>query len=198
MHFDGAYNKEGVGAGIIISTPYFIEQTNFSYKFYFSCTNNMEEYEALLLRLQILKKMQAKRVYIYGDSELVLRQVIGTYQVKHPRMRDYRNMALDILECFDEYHIFMIPRNQNVIADTFAVAASTFRIPIYPNTKYTIEVKHRPTIPDNVKYWQVFEDDDHIESFLTLSDDYENMAIDEEEEGVEITKISREKPQPET
>ena len=133
--------------------------------------------------------MQAKRVYIYGDSELVLRQVIGTYQAKHPRMRDYINLALDILKCFDEYQIFIIPRSQNVIAYTFAVAASTFRIPIYPNTKYTIEVKHKPTIPDNVKYGQVFEDDDHIENFLTLSNDYESMAIDEEEEGVEITKI---------
>ena len=126
--------------------------------------------------------MQARKVYIYGDSELVLRQVIGTYQEKHPRMRDYRNLALDILECFEEYQIFIIPRSQNVIADTFAVAASTIRIPLHPNTKYTIEVKHKPSIPDNVKYWQVFEDDDHIESFLTPSDGYENMAIDEEQE----------------
>ena len=68
-------------------------------------------------------------------------------------MMDYINLALDILECFDEYQMFIFLRSQNVIADTFVVAASTFRIPIYPNTKYTIEVKHRPTIPDNVKYW---------------------------------------------
>ena len=73
MHFDGACNKEGDGAGITISAPYFIEQTNFSYKFYFNRTNNVVEYEALLLGLQILNKMQAKRVYIYGDFELVLR-----------------------------------------------------------------------------------------------------------------------------
>ena len=72
MHFDGACNKEGARAGITISAPYFIEQTNFSYKFYFNCTNNVAEYEAFLLGLQILKKMQAKRVYIYGDSDLVL------------------------------------------------------------------------------------------------------------------------------
>ena len=67
-----------------------------------------------------------------------------------------------------------------MIADTFAVAASTFKILLHLNTKYTIEVKQRPTIPDNIKYWQVFEDDDHIERFLTLSDGYKNMAIDEE------------------
>ena len=73
MHFDGACSKEGVAAWITISAPYFIEQTDFSYKFYFNCTNNGPKYEALLLGLQILKIMQAKRVYIYGDSELVLR-----------------------------------------------------------------------------------------------------------------------------
>ena len=73
MHFDGACSKEGVGAGITISAPYFIEQTIFSYKFYFSCTKNIAEYEALLLGFQILKGMQAKRVYIYGDSDLLLR-----------------------------------------------------------------------------------------------------------------------------
>ena len=79
MHFNGACNKEGTGARITILAPYFIEHNNFSYKFYFNCTNNVAEYEAFLLWLQILKKTQAKRVYIYGDSELVLRQVIGTY-----------------------------------------------------------------------------------------------------------------------
>ena len=106
-------------------------------------------------------------------------------------------MALDILECFDECQIFIIPRSHNAIADTYVVVASTFKILIYPNTRYTIEVKHRLDIPNNVKYWQVFEDDDNIESFLTLSDDYENMAIDEEEEGVEIEELSTEKPHPE-
>ena len=105
-------------------------------------------------------------------------------------MRDYRNLALDILECFEEYQIFIIPRSQNEIADTYAVVSSTFKIPIYPNTRYTIEVKHRPAIPGNVKYWQVFEDDDHIESFLTLAGDYESMFIDEEKEGVEIEELS--------
>ena len=120
------------------------------------------------------------KVYIYGDSELVLRQVMGTYQAKHPKLRDYRNLVLNILECFEEYQIFVIPRSQNVVADTFAVATSTFKVSLHPHDQYTVKMKHRPTIPDNIKYWKVFEDDDHIERFLTLSDGYKNMAIDEE------------------
>ena len=43
----------------------------------------------------------------------------------------------------------------------------------------------------------MFEDDDHIESFLTLSDDFENMEIDEEREGVKIEEHPSEKPKDE-
>ena len=50
----------------------------------------------------------------------------------------------------------------------------------------------------NVEYWQVFEDDEHIESFLTLSDDFENIAIDEEQEGVKIEEVPSEEPQDES
>ena len=129
-----------------------------------------------------MKELQAKRVHIYGDSELVIKQVTGTYQENHPRMRAYRNLVLDLLESFKEFQLSVIPRIQNHIDDALAVAASVFKIPIYPNRAYQIEVKHRPSVPDNVKYWQVFEDDSHINKFLTLSDEFENLTIDGDEE----------------
>ena len=66
-------------------------------------------------------------------------------------MRDYRNLVLDLLEGFIEYQLSVIPRYQNHIDAALAVAANVFEIPIYPNMKYQIEVKHRPTVPDNVK-----------------------------------------------
>lgn len=153
MNFDSAVSREGAGVGAYIIAPYCINQNLFSYKFYFECTNNVGKYEALILGLKIMKELQAKRVHIYGDSELVIKQVIGTYQAKHPRMRDYRNMVLDLLESFKEFQLSVIPRNQNHIVDDIAVAASVFKIPIYPNRRYQIEVKHRPLVPDNVKNW---------------------------------------------
>ena len=165
MHFDGVVSREGAGAGVDIIDPYCIKLNLFSYKFYFECTKNVAEYEALILGLKIMKELQAKRVHIYGDSELVIKQVIGTYQAKHPIMRAYRNMVLDLLESFKEFRLSVIRRSQNHIADALAVTTSVFKIPIYPNRRYKIEVKHRPSVPDNVKYWQVFEDDSHINKF---------------------------------
>jgi hypothetical protein len=73
-----------------------------------------------------------------------------------------------------------IPRGKNQITDALATSASVFKIPIFPNRKYEIEVKHRPTVPDNIKHWQVFEDDKQVERFLQMSDEFANINIDDE------------------
>ena len=124
MHFDSVVRREGVGAGVDIIALYCIKHNLFSYKFYFECTNNAAECEALILGLKIMKELQAKRVHIYGDSDIVIKHVIGTYQAKHPRMRAYRNLVLDLLESFKEYQLSVIPRSQNHIVDSLVVAAS--------------------------------------------------------------------------
>jgi ribonuclease HI len=54
MSFNGAINKEGEGAGVWINPPK-LGSKLFSYKLAFYCTNNMVEYEALILGLRVLK-----------------------------------------------------------------------------------------------------------------------------------------------
>lgn len=63
MHFDGAVSKEGAGACISIVGLEF-EYKIFSYKLYFECTNNVAEYEALILGIKIIKKIEIKKVII--------------------------------------------------------------------------------------------------------------------------------------
>ena len=63
------------------------------------------------------------------------------------------------------------------MADSLAVAASTFKPPINPRLRYEIELRHRPSIPDNVKHWHVFEDDEHINQFLMMVGNFEDTQI---------------------
>ena len=72
MHFDGAANKEGAGAGVLIKSP-IGEPKLFSFKLHFKCTNNVVEYEALVLGLKVLKKLQVQRMNIQGDSKLIIK-----------------------------------------------------------------------------------------------------------------------------
>ena len=56
MSFDGAYFKAGKGAGIVITSPS-DKKFNFAYRLEFDALNNVAEYEALLLGLEIAKDM---------------------------------------------------------------------------------------------------------------------------------------------
>ena len=72
-----------------------------------------------------------------------------------------------------------IPTGQDVIENALVVATHLFKITIHPNRKYEIEVKHRPAISDNIKYLQVFDDDQQVNRFLTLTKEFESCNIDE-------------------
>ena len=71
LYFDGAYSKEGCGAGAIFISP---EGTilPFSHKLAFEATNNVAEYEALALGLEKARRMNVKNINIYGDSVLII------------------------------------------------------------------------------------------------------------------------------
>jgi ribonuclease HI len=160
MDFDGAVSKEGEGAGVWLHNHRNRYSENHSYKLNFQCTNNIAEYEALMLGLKLLKKVGAKQIMVRGDSELIIKQIKGEYAVKHPRLRAYRNVVLDALRCFTEVDLKVMPRGQNILVDGLATSATTCKIPFCPTHPYTVEVKCRPTVPDNIRYWQVFGNDD--------------------------------------
>ena len=71
MYFDGYVAKVGAGASVYIISP-IRDFKALSYKLTFECTNNVVEYEDLLLGLNALKDLGAKRVQVIGDSELVI------------------------------------------------------------------------------------------------------------------------------
>jgi hypothetical protein len=97
---------------------------------------------------------------VYGDVELIVKQIKQEYQAKHPRLRLYRNCAWDIINnLFSSFNIHSIPRMQNQQDDSLAKAIVTFVPPTVLKLKYHIEMRHRPSIPNNVQHWKVFEDD---------------------------------------
>jgi len=179
MSFDDAVSREGVRASVWINPPKVGTKLRF-YKISFDCTNYMIEFEALILGLRTLKELGTKRIAVHGDSELIINQVKCVYQSKHPRLRAYINLVIYLLEEFSKYKLSVIPKGKKKIADALVTSASVFEIMIFPNRKYKTEVKHKPTIPYNIKYWQVFEDDKQVEIFLQMSDKFANVNIDDE------------------
>jgi hypothetical protein len=71
MNFDGAFSRAGKGVEIVLQSPSG-EVMKFSYRLEFDATNNVAEYEALLLGLEIWRDRGIKCLNIKGDSDFVI------------------------------------------------------------------------------------------------------------------------------
>lgn len=96
-------------------------------------------------------------------------------------MKSYRNYAWDIVDnFFDAFNVTSIPREGNSEAYALETSGSTFKPPPVLKIKHEVKMRHRPLIPDNVKHWQVFEDDQHIRRFLELIEEFSSTHIDQD------------------
>jgi ribonuclease HI len=180
MFFDGASSREGVGAGVVFVSP--VQETiSMSYKLGFEITNNVAEYEALVLGLRAAKDMGIEEITVFGDVELIVQHIINAYQAKHPQLRSYRNEVWDLVDNFFlAFNISFVPREENVMTDSLAVSASQFRIPLPPKLRYDVEIRGRPSVPNNIKHWKVFENDLEIRRFLESVDEFFALHIDQD------------------
>ncbi len=83
-------------------------------------TNNEAEYYALLKALEAARKLGARSVSVYADSELVVRQLKGEYAVKSPKLRPLFMEAQRLKNGFDKFTIEHIQRKKNARADMLA------------------------------------------------------------------------------
>ena len=58
--------------------------------------------------------------------------------------------------------------------------ANTCKLPFEPNHQFTAEIRHRLAIPNNLMNWQVLSNDNQINNFLTLENEFSNSSIDED------------------
>jgi hypothetical protein len=88
MHFDGSCSNEGNIDGIILYS--FVGKIhNFSYRLEFFCTNNVIEFEALLLDIENAYNMGCGHLTVFGDFELVINLVHKMYSLSNKLMKNY-------------------------------------------------------------------------------------------------------------
>jgi ribonuclease HI len=83
-------------------------------------TNNVAEYEGLLMGLEALLRLGKKRIRVQSDSQLLVRQLNGEYQVKDEKLKTLFQKAMSLLRQFDAYRILHVPRELNKLADRLA------------------------------------------------------------------------------
>jgi ribonuclease HI len=80
-------------------------------------TNNVAEYKALLLGLELARELGARTVEVINDSELVAKQISGQYRVKHAGLKPLYLEAMESLRGFDQAQVRSVRRESNTRAD---------------------------------------------------------------------------------
>ncbi|TYP54958.1 ribonuclease HI family protein [Thermosediminibacter litoriperuensis] len=83
-------------------------------------TNNIAEYTALVTALKEALEMGCEEIDIFSDSELMVKQINGEYQIKNEGIKRLHTQVMGLLKEFKKFSINHIRREQNKRADELA------------------------------------------------------------------------------
>eukprot|EP00277_Geminigera_cryophila_P001685 CAMPEP_0179423214 /NCGR_PEP_ID=MMETSP0799-20121207/10876_1 /TAXON_ID=46947 /ORGANISM="Geminigera cryophila, Strain CCMP2564" /LENGTH=135 /DNA_ID=CAMNT_0021197465 /DNA_START=56 /DNA_END=463 /DNA_ORIENTATION=- len=89
-------------------------------------TNNVAEWQAAVEGLRSAVELKARRVELSSDSKLVVMQLTGKWQVRHPHLQPYCNKAQKLARQIEDFDIKWVPREDNKEADRLANYALDF------------------------------------------------------------------------
>jgi len=99
-----------------------------SFRIEATATKNQAEYQALLKGIRLLQEIEADAVEIFGDSMLVVNQLIGIYECKDDILRVYHEECCRLLREFKKVTIEHVPKLYNGDANRLAQRASSYRL----------------------------------------------------------------------
>jgi ribonuclease HI len=83
-------------------------------------TNNVAEYRAVVAALEHCRRWKVARVHLYMDSELIVRQLNGTYRVKSPDLRPLYQQVIFLSKDLADFKVRHVKRGHNAHADHLA------------------------------------------------------------------------------
>jgi ribonuclease HI len=126
LEFDGAHSSSGSGAGIVLTTPS-KETFYYSHRLEYHYTNNVVEYEALIIGLNLVVDKGVTHLKVICDSDLIASQVLLDFATKNERLKRYRDFARSIAKYFEVVSIEEVPREENYVVNALVVSASTLQ-----------------------------------------------------------------------
>jgi ribonuclease HI len=124
MYFDDSFILNGAEGGFVLMSP---KGDRFLYviRLYFHATNDVAEYEVLIIGLYIATKLGVQWLYIHDDSKLIVNQVMGESNYHDSCMAAYRQEVRKLEEKFDGFELHHILRWDNEAADALAQLGSS-------------------------------------------------------------------------
>eukprot|EP00253_Pinus_taeda_P029731 PITA_29731 len=98
-----------------------------------------------------------------------------------------KSLVQELLSHFLAFNISPIPRSQNAATDLLAnVASKLLPSEDFSLDRFSVELIFRPSVPDNITNWRVFNHDEDILHFLTSDKSYNDQIIDENDHDLQM------------
>jgi ribonuclease HI len=153
MHFDGSCSNEGNGTSIILYSR-IRKIHNFSYRMELSCTNNVLEFESLLLGIENSYNLGCFHLTVFGDYELVLNLVRNIYVPNNKLLKRYTQVFWMLISNLLSFNITHVNREINSMVDRLVVFATSPTRQILPHgPDCMFQYLYCPNLPDNVESW---------------------------------------------
>jgi ribonuclease HI len=120
---DGSWGTFSAKAAAVLVAP-LKARTCYAAKLDFSCTNNIAEYEALLLGLWKLRAMGIRRAILKTDSQVNYGHVDKSSKARDPKLEKYLDTVRRLEAFFEGFSVKKIPRGENEHADMLAKSAA--------------------------------------------------------------------------
>ena len=126
--------------------------------------------------------MDIKELKFFEDSEIIVRKVRNNIHCNSPHLKNYQQEVYRLIENFEAFDIIEIPRTKNILAYSLAIVTSgLLPLEYYEASRFTVELLYKPSVPNNISNWKVFEGDEQIINFLTNQDNFKDLAIEDDE-----------------
>jgi len=106
------------------------------------CSNNVTEYNALLIGLQLAQQMGVQYLKAYGDSKLIVNQIKGQYEVRHEDLIPYHHAVIQLANTFDGFYISHMSRLQNKKVEALAALVATLVLLTDTSYRFTMATCH--------------------------------------------------------
>ncbi|XP_020272670.1 uncharacterized protein LOC109847845 [Asparagus officinalis] len=106
--------SSGVGAVLVSTEKHVIPR---AYSLIGPCSNNVAEYNVLLIGLSFAKKLEVEYLEAFGDSQLIINQVRDEYEVRNQNLISYHKAVIEMAKSFEDFFIEYIPRLQDTYTD---------------------------------------------------------------------------------
>ena len=116
MYSNGAANYSGYGIGVLLISPHgdhIPRSVRLAFSNQHPSTNNIVEYEACILGLETALELGIKQMKVFGDSNLVLRQIQGKWKTKDVKLKPYHAYLELLVRRFDDLRYTHLLRAQN-------------------------------------------------------------------------------------